>query len=152
MSRYVGRAVPRVEDHRFLTGQGRYTDDIALAGQLHGVFVRSPHAHARIVRIDAPGGAAGLTGAGYAAEGVEGIRHVPNPADALDVSKRAFSGAVVDLPRFPLAIDRARYVGEPVAMVVAATHDLARDAAERVSVDYEVLPAVVSPMEALAPG
>jgi aerobic carbon-monoxide dehydrogenase large subunit len=152
MTRYVGRAVPRVEDHRFLTGQGRYTDDIALAGQLHGVFVRSPHAHARIVRIDAPGDAAVLTGADYAADGLDGIRHIPNPADALDVSKRAFPGRVVDLPHFPLAIDSVRYVGEPVAAVVAETRDAARDAAERVAVEYEVLPAVISPLEALAPG
>ncbi len=154
MTRYVGRAVPRVEDHRFLTGQGRYTDDVALDAQLHCVFVRSPHAHARIVRIDA-GAASGvtvLTGADYAADGLDGIRHIPNPADALDVSKRAFSGRVVDLPHFPLAAERARYVGEPVAMVIAASRELARDAAERVVVDYEVLPAVVSPLAALAAG
>jgi aerobic carbon-monoxide dehydrogenase large subunit len=151
MTRYVGRAVPRVEDHRFLTGQGRYTDDIALAGQLHGVFVRSPHAHARIVRVDAPRDATVLTGADYAADGLDGLRHVPNPADALDVSKRAFPGAVVDLAHFPLAVGRARYVGEPVALAVAATREAARDAAERVAVEYEVLPAVVSPLDALAP-
>jgi aerobic carbon-monoxide dehydrogenase large subunit len=150
-SRYVGRAIPRVEDHRFLTGQGRYTDDIALAGQLHCVFVRSPHAHARIVRIDAPDSAAVLTGADYTGDGLEGLRHIPNPADALDVSRRAFSGRVVDLPHFPLAIDRVRYVGEPVAAVVAATRDAARDAAERVTVEYEVLSTVVSPLEAIAP-
>ena len=152
MTRYVGRAVPRIEDHRFLTGQGRYTDDISLEGQLHAVFVRSPHAHARIVKIEAPSGVTVLAGADYAADGLEGIRHVPNPADALDISKRAFSGRVVDLPHFPLASDRARYVGEPVAMVIAATRELARDAAERVAVDYEVLPAVVSPLAALAAG
>jgi aerobic carbon-monoxide dehydrogenase large subunit len=154
MTRYVGRAVPRVEDYRFLTGQGRYTDDISIDGQLHCVFVRSPHAHARIVRIDARAapGVAVLTGADYAADRLEGIRHIPNPADALDVSKRAFSGRVVDLPHFPLAVERARYVGEPVAAVIAATRDAARDAAERVAVDYEVLPAVVSPLDALVPG
>ncbi|HEY6864636.1 MAG TPA: xanthine dehydrogenase family protein molybdopterin-binding subunit, partial [Burkholderiales bacterium] len=108
MTRYVGRSVPRVEDQRFLTGQGRYTDDLSLEGQLHGVFVRSPHAHARIVRVDAGAtpGVTVLTGADYAADGLEGIRHVPNPADALDVSKRAFSGRVVDLPHFPLAAER----------------------------------------------
>ena len=138
MTRYVGRSVPRVEDQRFLTGQGRYTDDVSLEGELHCVFVRSPHAHARIARIHA-GAAPGvtvLTGADYAADGLDGIRHVPNPADALDVSKRAFSGRVVDLPHFPLATDRARHVGEPVAMVIASSRERARDAAERVVVDY----------------
>jgi aerobic carbon-monoxide dehydrogenase large subunit len=158
MTRYIGRAVPRVEDYRFLTGQGRFTDDTSVEGQLHCVFVRSPHAHARIRRIDAraalasPGVAAVLTGADYAADGLGGIPHVPNPADALDVSKRAFAGRIVDLPHFPLAADRARHVGEPVAAVVAATPGLARDAAERVAVDYEPAAAVLSPLDALAPG
>ncbi|HZR70379.1 MAG TPA: molybdopterin cofactor-binding domain-containing protein [Burkholderiales bacterium] len=154
MTRYVGRSVPRVEDQRFLTGQGRYTDDLSLEGELHCVFVRSPHAHARIARIHAGAapGATVLTGADYAADGLDGIRHVPNPADALDVSKRAFSGRVVDLPHFPLATDRARHVGEAVAMVIASSRERARDAAERVVVDYEILPAVVAPAGALAPG
>src|SRR3954470_11578170 len=125
MSRYIGRAVPRVEDYRFLTGQGRYTDDLSLDGQLHCAFVRSPHAHARIARIDArealasPGVRAVLTGADYASDGRRGIPHVPNTTDALDVSRRAFTARVVDLPHLPLAQERARYPGEPLAAVVA---------------------------------
>ncbi len=158
MTRYVGRAIPRVEDYRFLTGQGRYTDDLALEGQLYCVFVRSPHAHARIRRIDAraalgsPGVVALLAGADYLADGLGGIAHIPNPADALDVSKRAFADRVIDLPHFPLAAERARHVGEPVVAVIAETAALARDAAELVAIDYEVLPAVVTVLDALAPG
>src|SRR5262245_35571616 len=98
MSRYVGRPIPRLEDRRFLTRQGRYSDDVSLDRQLHCAFVRSPHAHARIARIDAraalglPGVRAVLTGADYAADGLGGVAHVPNPADALDVSRRALGG------------------------------------------------------------
>jgi len=162
MNRYIGRAIPRVEDRRFLLGRGRYTDDISLDGQAYCVFVRSPHAHARIVGIDAsqaaaaPGVLAVLTGADYVADGLAGIAHMPNPADALDVSQRAFTAPpaerIVDLSHWPLATDRARHVGEPVAAVIASTHEGARDAAELVTVDYEPLDAVVSPRDALREG
>ena len=162
MSRYIGRSIPRVEDGRFLLGAGRYTDDISLDGQAYCVFVRSPHPHARLVGIDtsqaaaAPGVLAVLTGADYVADGLSGIAHMPNPADALDVSQRAFTAPpadrIVDLPHWPLAIDRVRHVGEPVAAVVALTRDAARDAAEHVAVEYEPLAAVVSLPDALKPG
>lgn len=162
MSRYIGQAIPRVEDWRFLVGGGRYTDDIALDDQAYCVFVRSPHAHARIAGIDASQAAAApcvravLTGADYAADGLSGIAHMPNPADALDVSQRAFAAPpadrIVDLPHWPLATGRARHVGEPVAAVIASTREAARDAAELVAVDYEPLAAVVSPPDALKVG
>ncbi|HEX9570960.1 MAG TPA: xanthine dehydrogenase family protein molybdopterin-binding subunit, partial [Burkholderiales bacterium] len=162
MKGYVGRSVPRVEDYRFLTGGGRYTDDLNLEGQLHCAFLRSPHAHARILRIDlsrarrAPGVRAVLTGADYVADGLAGIEHAANPVDALDIRKRAFTapaGArIVELPHWPLARERVRHVGEPLAAVLAETAFAARDAAELIEVDYEPLPAVVSPEHALREG
>ncbi len=162
MKGYVGRSVPRVEDYRFLTGGGRYTDDIRFERQLHCAFLRSPHAHARIVRIDttrarrAPGVRAVLTGADYVADGLAGIEHAANPVDALDIRKRAFTAPVgeriVELPHWPLARERARHVGEPLAAVLAETAFAARDAAEWIEVEYEPLPAVVSPEHALREG
>jgi aerobic carbon-monoxide dehydrogenase large subunit len=162
MKRYVGESVPRVEDRRFLTGLGRYTDDIVLDGQLYCAFLRSPHAHARILGI-APGEAqripgvrAILTGADYAADALEGILHAANPIDALDVDKAAFAaqaGArVVELPHRPFATERVRHVGEAIAMVIAETPALARDAAEAIDVEYQPLEAVVSAVEALREG
>jgi aerobic carbon-monoxide dehydrogenase large subunit len=155
-------SIPRVEDRRFLTGTGRYTDDIVLEGQLYCAFLRSPHAHARILGIT-PGGAkrasgvrAILTGADYAGEGLAGVVHAANPIDALDVGKPAFAaqtGArIVELPHWPLATERVRHVGEAIAMVVAETPAAARDAAELIEVDYEPLAAVVSAVEALREG
>ncbi|HEX9193315.1 MAG TPA: xanthine dehydrogenase family protein molybdopterin-binding subunit [Burkholderiales bacterium] len=162
MKRYVGQPIPRLEDYRFLTGTGRYTDDIRVEGQLYCAFLRSPHAHARILRIGteraarSPGVLAVLTGADYVADGLAGIRHAPNPFDALDVGKRAFvappGGRIVDLAHWPLALDRVRYVGEPLAAVVALAAGLARDAAELIEVAYEPLPAVVTLLDALREG
>ena len=161
MSAWIGRRLPRVEDLRFLTGRGRYTDDVALDAQAHCVFLRPPHAHARIVRIDtsaakaAPGVLAVLTGEDWLADGLPGIDHAANPLDALDVKKRAFiaaeGGRVIELPHFPLALGRARHAGEPVAAVVATSALAARDAAELIEIDYEALDAVVSPAAAALP-
>lgn len=162
MKTYVGQSIPRLEDGRFLQGKGRFTDDVALPGQLYGAFLRSPHAHARIGRIEtenarrAPGVVDILTGADYVNDGLEGIRHMPNPADPVDVSLRAFIAppgqSIVDLPHWPLALDRVRHVGQPVALVIATSAAAARDAAELIEVEYEALPAVVSPVEATAAG
>ena len=162
MKRHVGQSIPRVEDRRFLTGAGRYTDDIRLEGRGYCAFLRSPHAHARILRIDtsrarrAPGVLAVLTGADYLADGLAGIDHAANPVDALDVHKRAFGATrgthVVELLHWPLALGRARYVGEPLALAVAETALAARDAAELIDVEYEPLPAVVSALDALREG
>jgi carbon-monoxide dehydrogenase large subunit len=159
---YIGRAMPRFEDRRLVAGRGRFSDDLAFAAQARAVFVRSPHAHAVIgpINTDAasklPGVLAVITAADYAAAGGRGIAHIPNPADAHDVKLRAFAGpgrkTPFDAPHPPLAVERVRYAGEPVAMVVAETTAAAQDAAERVAIDYDVLPAVTDAVAALAPG
>lgn len=156
----IGQPLPRFEDRRLLAGQGRYTDDISVAGQVWALMLRSPHAHAILHRIDvaralaAPGALAVLTGADYQRDGGLGIAHVPNSGDAIEPAKPAFrrpeTSVVVDKPQWPLAIDRVRHVGEGIAFVVAKTLEQARDAAERITVDYEALPAVVAPLDALA--
>ncbi len=162
MSRFIGRSIPRVEDLRFVTGRGSFSDDISLEGQVYCAFVRSPHAHAHLLQIDigaaiaSPGVVAVLTGADYVSDGLLGIPHLPNPADAVDVSQRAFAAPpaerIVDLAHLPLAVDRVRHVGEPVAVVVATTRDAARDAAEVVAVDYQPLDAVAGILDALREG
>ena len=139
---YIGRRLPRVEDARLLTGRGRYADDEAYEGQAWCAFVRSPHAHARIVRIkldgELPGVVGILTGADYAADGLQPIDHVPNPLDMHDINRRAFDNPRQS-PQWPLARDKARHVGEPVAAVIAETAAQALDAAEQVEVEYEPL-------------
>ena len=142
---YIGQPLPRVEDGRLLTGRGRFTDDETQARQAWCAFVRSPHAHARIagIRTGAASEAAGvlavLTGADYAADGLQPIDHVPNPLDMHDITKRAFDNPR-QWPHWPLARDKARHVGEPVAAVIAETFDQARDAADLVDVEYHPLP------------
>ncbi len=159
MNKYIGQSIRRVEDQRFLQGQGRFTDDIVIEGQLYCAFLRSPHAHAKIVAIDssaarqAEGVITVLTGADYLADGLDGVRHMPNPADPVDISVRAFiappGGSILDLPHWPLAIERVRHVGELVALVAATTAAAARDAVELLNVEYQALPAVVSPVDAI---
>ena len=142
---YIGQPLPRVEDDRLLTGRGRFTDDETEARQAWCVFVRSPHAHARIAAIRttaasaAPGVLAVLTGADYAADGLQPVDHVPNPLDMHDITKRAFDNPK-QWPHWPLARDKARHVGEPVVAVIAETLDRARDAADLVEIDYDALP------------
>lgn len=144
---HIGAAVRRKEDYRFLTGAGQYTDDVVLAAQSHAVFVRSPHAHARINAIDiaaaqaAPGVLGVFTGADVAAAGINGL-----PCGWLITST---DGQPMKEPPHPiLAQGKVRYVGDHVAMVVAETLQQARDAAELVNVDYEVLDAVVQVADA----
>jgi carbon-monoxide dehydrogenase large subunit len=159
---YIGRALPRLEDARLVAGAGRYTDDIHLPGEAHAVFVRSPHAHAALRVIDTaaaramPGVLAVLAGADYQAAGLAGIRQLPIPADVIDHRLKAFGAeatrAPFDTPQWPLAIDKVRYVGEPLAVVVAETLSAARDAAAAVEIDYDVLPALTGASDALAPG
>jgi carbon-monoxide dehydrogenase large subunit len=159
---YIGRPLPRFEDRRLVAGNGRFTDDVALDGQAHAVFVRSPHAHARILSIDTrtaarlPGVVAIFTAKDYAARGGRGVGHVANPASTFDVSIKAFTGpglqTPVELLHLPLAGDRVRFVGEPVVMVIAETQTVAQDAAEGVVIAYEALPAVTDAVAALAPG
>jgi len=139
----IGQAVRRVEDRRFLLGQGRYVDDISLPGQCHGVTVLSPHAHARIKRIDidkaktAPGVLGVLTGADAAAQKLGSFTAHLMPEDfGAPKGHRTFQPV--------LNAEKVRFVGDRVAFVVAETLTQARDAAELVEVDYEPLPAVVN--------
>ena len=154
-----GKPVRRVEDARFLTGRGVFSDDVSLPGQIHAAFVRSPHAHARIVRIDGvaalkmPGVIAVLSGAEAAADALRPIPHSPVPTNPHELQLRNRDGSppFID-PHWPLPADRVRLVGEAVAMVVAETAAAARDGADAVVVDYEPLPAVVTAADAVDPG
>ncbi len=162
MSGFVGQPIPRREDQRLVVGQGRYTDDIELPDMVWAAFLRSPHAHARIMDIETtaalamPGVLAVLTGADYLADGLRGIDHIPNPADAVRHQDKAFTdsetGSVYNRRQLPLPTDAVRHVGEAVVMVVAETPTAARDAAEAVVVRYQPLPAVVRGDDALQPG
>ena len=146
----IGQPVTRKEDPRFLTGRGRFVADIDLARQAHAVFVFSPHAHARIRAIDkgaaeqAPGIYAVLTGQDWAADGLGTLDPEVMPEDMGGPKGHRTK-------RPPLAIDRVRYVGERISVVIATTEALARDAAEMIAVDYEVLPAVVQAVDAVRP-
>lgn len=143
--------VRRVEDQRFITGKGRYTDDINLPGQVYGVMLRSPHAHAKILKIDtaaaqgAPGVLAVYTHADLKAANV-GDLPCTIPLKNRDGSMRA------DPPRPALADGMVRHVGDPVAFVVAETAAQARDAAEMIEVDYDALPAAADMATAMEPG
>ncbi|WP_065755047.1 xanthine dehydrogenase family protein molybdopterin-binding subunit [Bradyrhizobium paxllaeri] len=145
----LGRSIDRLEDARFVQGRGRYVADLVASNTLHGVVVRSPHAHARIAAIDVeaarkmPGVAAVLTGAELAADG---IGPMPCAVTAIPMTT-----PLVVPPYHALAHDVVRYVGEPVAFVVAASAEAARDAAEAVVVDYDPLPPVVAIADAILP-
>ena len=147
----IGDAPKRREDLRFVTGHGRYLDDIAFENLAHAVVLRSPHAHARIARIDttaaraAPGVLAVLTAAEAAADGLSALR--PG-AETNTVAGEPF----LFEPQPLLAADKVRHVGEAVALIVAQTRDQALDAAELVAIDYETLPAVTTTEAARAPG
>ncbi|WPG35202.1 xanthine dehydrogenase family protein molybdopterin-binding subunit [Variovorax sp. EBFNA2] len=146
-----GQAVRRLEDESLLAGAGRYTDDVTLAEQAHLVFLRSPYPHARIASVDTsaavgmPGVLRVITGADLAEAGVK-----PMPGAA--GFKRADGSDSASPPRRAMAHERARFVGEPVACVIADTVQQARDAAEAVMVDYEELPMVVDLPGATADG
>jgi aerobic carbon-monoxide dehydrogenase large subunit len=146
----IGQPVPRVEDPRFITGRGRYVDDIELPRQCHGVLIMSPHAHARIKRIDtakakaAPGVLAVLTGADVLADQLGGLAP-PMPEDM--GGPKGFRTL-----RAVLVTDKVRAVGDRVAFVVAETLARARDAAELIEVEYEPLPAVTDVEDAVKPG
>ena len=147
----IGQSVRRIEDDNFLKGRGRYLDDINIAGQAYAYFVRSPHAHARIKTVDtaAAAGASGVLGvfigADYKAAGYASLPCMI-PITNKDGSERA------EPPHWPLAIDRVRHIGDPVAMVVAENRVQAMDAAELVEIDYEALPAATATATALAEG
>jgi carbon-monoxide dehydrogenase large subunit len=143
-ARLLGSSIKRREDPRFITGKGNYTDDIKLPGQTHAVFVRSPHAHARIRRIDAS----------------RALQHphvvaVFTGKDMAGVNSLPCGWLLPELripPHMPLAVEKACYVGDPVAVVIAETSAAAKDAAELVQVDWEVLPSVTATEKAAAKG
>src|SRR3954463_12266897 len=146
----VGQPVRRVEDQRFLTGQGRYVDDIVLPGMLHACNVLSPHAHAKVKKVDvskakaAPGVLLVLTGADAVAAKLGTLTSHLMPEDfGAPKGHRTFQPLIVS--------DRVRHVGDRVAFVVAETLTQARDAAELVEVDYEPLPALVNIEDAAKP-
>jgi len=139
-NRYIGKSVNRLEDFRFLTGNGAFVDDVTLPGQAVMAILRSPHAHARILGID-----------------FAGVHGLPGVIDAFARTEvaAAFGGALPRIPlrlapfpgfermlQAPIASDRVRYVGEPVAVVVAENRYIAEDALEEIAVEYEILPAV----------
>ena len=134
-TRYAGTRVPRVEDARLLTGHGTFVDDISRPGMLHACFVRSPFARARINRID--------TSAALAVPGVHAVFVADDVNPGVKEAWHAVAGKdVPDTPRPPLAEGEVKFVGDPVALVVADSRYVAEDAVELVDVDYEPLPAV----------
>ena len=141
-----GASIKRREDPRLITGKGQFVDDVRLPGTLHAAFVRSPHAHARIRSIDAgaakklKGVVAVYTGKELVASGVK-----PIPVGWLIPNMKVPA-------HHPLAVDRARYMGDAVAVVIADSPYVARDAAELVEVDYEPLPVVADPAKAVQRG
>ena len=152
MSKYgIGQPVLRFEDPRLLRGQGKFINDVNLHGQVHAVFVRSPHAHARVNRIDveaakaAPGVLAVYTGHDVKADGL-GMPKANMPR------KRPDGTPMYAPQRPPLITDRVRYVGDPVAMVIAETLAEAKDAAELVEIDYEPLRSVTLTEDTVKPG
>lgn len=149
METYIGQSVKRREDDRFLKGAGKYTDDIKLPGMTHSAFVRSPYAHAKILSID--------TTQAKAAEGVVAIYTAEDGCGAYGVpcgwQVDFKNGETMREPQHPLlAKDKIKHVGEAVAIVIAETQELARDATELVEVKYEGLPAVTCPKKAMEPG
>lgn len=142
---YIGQHAPRKEDYRFLTGQGRYVDDVEVPGALHACFVRSPHAHARIKSID-PG----------LALKIDGVVAVFTGQDLAQWTTRQRMAPPIEglqpMEMDALPIDKVRFQGDPVACVIACDRYVAEDAAELVQVDYELLPAVTDMWQAMAPG
>jgi carbon-monoxide dehydrogenase large subunit len=147
----IGARVARKEDKRFITGAGRYVDDMVVPGMKHAAFVRSPHAHAEIVSIDVtaakamPGVIGVLTGKELKADGIGNLicGWMIHSKDGSPMKMGAWS---------PLAVDKVRYVGDAVVIVVAETKSLARDAAEAVEISYKELPSVTDASKAMGAG
>jgi carbon-monoxide dehydrogenase large subunit len=140
----MGQSVKRSEDQRLITGQGRYTDDLNFEGQLYGVTVRSPHGHARILSID--------TAEALATEGVVAVYTADDLTEYGEIPCLVVLNPKHQTPRPTLAKDTVRFVGDPVAFVVATSRAAARAGADLVMVDYEDLPATESLDAAIAPG
>lgn len=151
MTNYIGKAVKRVEDKRFLTGKGRYTDDIVLPGMLYAYIVRSPYAHAKINNIDTS-----------RAEKMDGVVKIYTGKDIADSGINGIptgwqvnfkNGDTMKEPPHPLLVaDKARYMGDGVAVVIAESREEARDAADEIDIDWEELPAVANAKKATEDG
>lgn len=134
--KYVGQRVPETYSFTKMSGEARFTDDLWFPNLLYGKVVRSPHPHARIIAIDA-------------SKSLE-IPGVVSVMTGKDTPQKKFIAQISDM--YPLAIDKARYVGDPVAVVLADSEEAARDGVEKVKVEYEILPAVLNPEDALREG
>ncbi|MGX7690410.1 xanthine dehydrogenase family protein molybdopterin-binding subunit [Flectobacillus roseus] len=152
-NKYIGKAVKRVEDKRFITGKGKYTDDMILPGQTYAYIIRSPYAHAQVKSIDisqalaTEGVVAVFTGDDIAQSGINGV-----PA-GWQVNFK--NGDIMKEPPHPLLVgtgSTVKHVGDAVAVVIAESKEIAADAAELVEIDYEVFDAVVNPAEAVKEG
>src|SRR5215469_10069733 len=132
---WCGQSIERVEDGPLLTGRGRFIDDLGIRpGTLHAAILRSPHAHAKIRTIDAA-----------AARRAPGVAAVIIGAEVTAISASLVVGVKAPIECWPIAVGRVRYVGEPVAVVLAADRYLAEDALELIEVRYRPLPAVMDP-------
>ena len=139
---WVGRSIPRFEDAALLTGRGRYIDDLGTRpGTFEAAILRSPHAHAEIEAINCE-----------AARAADGVAAVLTGADVMALTSSLVVGVKAPIECWPIAVDRVRYVGEPVAIVVASDRYLAEDAVDLIEVRYRPLPAVVDPVAAAAAG
>jgi 2-furoyl-CoA dehydrogenase large subunit len=139
---WVGRSIERVEDAALLTGGGRFIDDLGVrAGTLHAAILRSPHAHADIVSIDV-----------QAAKSSPGVAAVLVGADIKAITASLVVGVKAAVECWPIAVDRVRYVGEPIAVVVASDRYRAEDALELIEARYAPLRAVIDPLDAIGPG
>lgn len=156
MAKYgVGQPVRRNEDPRLLTGRGKFNDDLPREGEAVGYVLRSPHAHADIRSIDTarasgmPGVLGVLTGQDLADDGIGAF---PGPPPFFASLTKPDGSPLIYPPQYALTSDRARYVGDPVAFVIAETLDQAKDAAEAIEVDYAPLPSVVGTDKAMDDG
>ena len=147
-NKFIGKSVKRIEDKRFITGKGRYTDDINLPGMTHAYILRSPYAHARIKSIDTSAAAA-MQGVVTIMTGDE-VGHYGVPC-GWQVNFK--NGDIMKEPPHPLLVkDKVRHVGDAVVMVVAESREIAQDAAEAIIIDYEVLPAITDASKAVEAG
>src|SRR5579863_4156420 len=139
---WVGRSIPRVEDPALLAGRGRFIDDLGVRpGTLYAAILRSPHPHADIESIDCS-----------AARGADGVHTILTGADVKALTTSLVVGVKAPIECWPIAVERVRYVGEPVAVVVASDRYRAEDALDLIDVTYRPLPAVVDPLAATAAG
>ena len=139
---HLGHSAPRHEDAALLTGRGRFGDDLGTPpGTLHAAVLRSPHAHARLLAVDTA-----------AALALPGVHAVLTGQDVQRWQQPFVVGVKVPMQHFVLAVDKVRYAGEPVAVVVAQSRYIAEDACELIDVEYELLPVVADPCVATDPG